>query len=166
MHRSSTRRLDSSSGFVSVADYRLDAWGSSPHPKDTDFSRAWQEIRLTPILFNKGGKAVDSIHVELMSQDEEIEVLDNAATIERIEPGNIHQQTSFRIRCRATHLDRGRLKVMLKYANREDRFLLEVPFYSFRQSTGSQRGPPSATSPGVVKPYGGCHSGVLALCRT
>ena len=145
------------SGFVSVADYRL----------DTDFPRAWQEIRLTPILFNKGGVAVDSIHVELMSQDEAIEVLDNTATIERIEPGEVHQQTSFRIRCRSTHLDRGRLKVMLKYANREDRFLLEVPFYSadmdltefeigdgrtFNQDNGEQLTFGSGNGDGVADP--------------
>ena len=149
--------LPNASGFVSVADYQI----------ETDFPRAWQHIRLTPILFNKGGTAVDSVYVELISQNDEIEVLDRSATIERIEPGDIYQQTSFRIHCRATHLDRGQLKVMLKYANREDQFLLEVPFYSadmnltefeigdgrtFNQDNGQQLAFGSGNGNGIADP--------------
>lgn len=107
-------------GFVSMADYRL----------DSSFPRAWEVISLTPLLFNKGGKAVDAIDIDLVSLDEDLEVIDDAQKTGPIQPGDTNTKITFRIRARSIELDRAKLKVTLKYNNRDDQFLLEVPFYS------------------------------------
>jgi S-formylglutathione hydrolase FrmB len=107
-------------GFISMADYRL----------DSRFPEAWEVISLTPLLFNKGGKAVDNIEIDLVSLDEDLEVIDDAQKAGPIQAGDTNDKISFRIRSRSVDLDRAKLKLMVKYSDREDRFLLEVPFYS------------------------------------
>ncbi|WPP52942.1 alpha/beta hydrolase [Catalinimonas niigatensis] len=108
------------SGYISMANYNL----------DTDMPTAWKEIRLTPLLWNKGGKAVDSIQAELIAQDEDIEVLSSQQTIGNIARGALYQQTSFSLRSRNPKLDRAKLKLVLQYADKKEQFLLEVPFYT------------------------------------
>jgi hypothetical protein len=103
-----------------MADYRL----------DNSFPRAWEVISLIPLLFNKGGKAVDAIDIDLVSLDEDLEVIDDAQKTGPIQPGDMNTKISFRIRARSMELDRAKLKVTLKYNNHDDQFLLEVPFYS------------------------------------
>ena len=109
--------------FISMADYRL----------DIGFPRAWKVISLTPLLFNKGGQPVDAIDVDLLSLDDDLEVIDDSEKTGLIQPGLIYDKISFRIRSRSVNLDRAKLKLILKYNNREDKFLLEVPFYSSEQ---------------------------------
>ena len=107
-------------GFISMADYRL----------DNSFPKAWEMISLTPLLFNKGGQSVDGIDVALLSLDEDLEVIDDSKEAGQIKPGEVNDKISFRIRSRSTELDRAKLKLILKYNDREDMFMLEVPFYS------------------------------------
>jgi S-formylglutathione hydrolase FrmB len=107
-------------GHISVPSYALDR--QMPAVGDI--------VSLSPLLFNKGGAAVDSIRLELIAQDEEVEVLDPAITIGKLAQGALHEQTAFRIRSRHAGLDRAKLKLTLQYNGRKDQFLLEVPFYS------------------------------------
>jgi len=107
-------------GFISVPDYRL----------DTSFPKAWDVISLTPILFNKGGDVVEVVEAKLISLDENLEVIDDAFTTGPINPGSISEKASLRIRSRSTGLDKANLKLIIKYNDREDTFLLEIPFYS------------------------------------
>ena len=60
--------LQDDPGFISMANYKM----------DEKLPQAWQKITLIPILFNKGGSIVDSIKVDLISQDEDLEVLTRA----------------------------------------------------------------------------------------
>ena len=110
-------------GFISMSDYRL----------NTSFPKAWEVISLTPLLFNKGGRAVDDINVNLISLEEDLEVIDGVIKTGTIMSGEVNDKVSFRIRARTNDLDRAKLKLILKYNDREDRFLLEVPFYSADQ---------------------------------
>jgi hypothetical protein len=110
-------------GFISMSDYRL----------NTSFPKAWEVISLTPLLFNKGGRAVDDINVNLISLEEDLEVIDGVIKTGTIMAGKVNDKVSFRIRARTNDLDRAKLKLILKYNDREDRFLLEVPFYSADQ---------------------------------
>ncbi|MCE6988086.1 esterase family protein [Dyadobacter sp. CY323] len=87
-------------------------------------------VSLSPLLFNKGGAAVDSIRVELIAQDEEVEVMDPAVTIGKLAQAALHEKTAFRIRSRHAGLDRAKLKLIVSYNGKKDPFLLEVPFYS------------------------------------
>jgi hypothetical protein len=111
---------DGDPGFISLADYRL----------DNSFPRAMEVISLTPLLFNKGGELVDVVEAKLVSLDEDLEVIDDQAETGHIQSGAMYDKISFRIRSRAIDLDRAKLKLILKYDDREDRFMLEVPFYS------------------------------------
>lgn len=111
---------DGEPGFVSMTNYHL----------DTSFPKAWEIISLTPLLFNKGGNAVDSVSVDLVSLDEDLEIIDEEMVTGLIRPGEIYDKISFKIRARAYDLDRAKLKLILKYDDREDRFLLEIPFYN------------------------------------
>jgi hypothetical protein len=87
-------------------------------------------VSLSPLLFNKGGAAVDSVRIELIAQDDEVEVLDPAITIGKMAQGVLHEKTSFRIRSRHAELDRAKLKLVVNYNGKKDQFLLEVSFYS------------------------------------
>lgn len=87
-------------------------------------------VALSPVLFNKGGVASDSVRIELIAQDEEVEVMDPAVTIGKLAQGALHEKTAFRIRSRHAALDRAKLKLVLQYNGKKDQFLLEVPFYS------------------------------------
>ncbi|SKB70600.1 alpha/beta hydrolase [Dyadobacter psychrophilus] len=87
-------------------------------------------VSLSPLLFNKGGTAVDSIRIELIAQNEEVEVIDPAITIGKIAQGTLYEKTAFKIRARNASLDRAKLKLVLTYHGKKDQFLLEVPFYS------------------------------------
>jgi hypothetical protein len=107
-------------GHISMADYSLDR--QMPGVGDI--------VSLSPLLFNKGGKDVDSLRIELIAQDEEVEVIDPAITIGKVAQGTLNEQVRFRIRSRHAGLDRARLKLWLSYNGRKDQFLLEVPFYS------------------------------------
>ena len=111
---------DGDPGFISVPDYRL----------DTSFPRAWEEIKFTPVLFNKGGEAVDFVEAKLFSLDQDLEIIEPASGNGSIKPGEISDKATFKIRARSKDLDRASLKLILKYNDREDRFLLDVPFYS------------------------------------
>jgi len=111
---------DGDIGFVSVPDYRL----------DTSFPRAWEVISLTPLLFNKGGEVVDVVKAKLVSINENLEVIEDEFIAGPIKPGEIFDDASFKIQARANDLDRAKLKLILKYHNREDIFLLDIPFYS------------------------------------
>ncbi|MCF0041401.1 alpha/beta hydrolase [Dyadobacter fanqingshengii] len=107
-------------GHITVASYSLDR--KMPGVGDI--------VSLSPLLFNKGGADVDSIRIELIAQDEEVEVMDPAITIGEIAQGALHEKTAFRIRSRNVGLDRAKLKLMVSYNGKKDPFLLEVPFYS------------------------------------
>jgi len=107
-------------GHIAMATYTLDR--QLPGVGDI--------VSLSPLLFNKGGAAVDSVRMELIAQDEEVEVIDPAVTIGKLRQGALHEQTAFRIRSRHEGLDRAKLKLMLTYNGKKDQFLLEVPFYS------------------------------------
>lgn len=87
-------------------------------------------VTLSPLLFNKGGAAVDSVRMELIAQDEEVEVMDPATTIGKLPQGALHEKAGFKIRSRNANLDRAKLKLILTYNGKKDQFLLEVPFYS------------------------------------
>ncbi|WP_169720046.1 alpha/beta hydrolase [Dyadobacter alkalitolerans] len=107
-------------GHITMATYKLDR--QMPGVGDI--------VYLSPVLFNKGGSAVDSIHIELIAQDEEIEVIDPAIAIGKLAQGALHEKTGFRIRSRSAGLDRAKLKLVVRYNDKKDQFLLEVPFYS------------------------------------
>ncbi|WP_221391004.1 esterase family protein [Dyadobacter sp. NIV53] len=107
-------------GHISMATYTLDR--KMPGVGDI--------VSLSPLLFNKGGAAVDSIGIELIAQDEEVEVMDPATTIGQVAQGALYEKTAFRIRSRNASLDRAKLKLVLSYQGKKDQFLLEVPFYS------------------------------------
>lgn len=107
-------------GHISMATYSLDR--KMPGIGDI--------VSLSPLLFNKGGADVDSVSIELIAQDEEIEVIDPAITIGEIAKGALHEKTAFRIRSRNANLDRAKLKLILGYNGKKEQFLLEVPFYS------------------------------------
>jgi hypothetical protein len=111
---------DGNPGFISVPDYRL----------DNSFPRAWEEITLTPILFNKGGEDVNMVEAKLFSLNQDLEIIENTSSSGPISQGEISDKTTFKIRSRARDLDRASLRLILKYNDREDRFLLDVPFYS------------------------------------
>ncbi|WP_162242749.1 esterase family protein [Dyadobacter sp. Leaf189] len=107
-------------GHITMATYTLDR--QMPAVGDI--------IPLYPVLFNKGGAAVDSIRVELIAQDEDVEVISPAMTIAKLAQGALHEKTGFKIRSRNATLDRAKLKLVLNYNGKKDQFLLEVPFYS------------------------------------
>ncbi|WP_031530225.1 alpha/beta hydrolase [Dyadobacter crusticola] len=107
-------------GHISMASYTLDK--KMPGVGDI--------VSLSPMLFNKGGAGVDSVRIELIAQDEDVEVMDPAITIGKIDKGALHEKTAFRIRSRNANLDRAKLKLMLTYDGKKEQFLLEVPFYS------------------------------------
>jgi hypothetical protein len=107
-------------GHIGMATYSLDH--KMPGVGDTVF--------LSPMLFNKGGAGVDSVRMELIAQDEDLEVIDPAVTIGEIARGALYEKTTFRIRSRNANLDRAKLKLMLTYHGKKDQFLFEVPFYS------------------------------------
>lgn len=107
-------------GHITMATYSLDK--KMPGVGDI--------VSLSPLLFNKGGAAVDSVRMELIAQDEEVEVMDPAITIGKIAQGTLHEKTRFRIRSRHAELDRAKMKLMVSYNGKKDQFLLEVPFYS------------------------------------
>lgn len=107
-------------GHITMATYTLDR--KMPGVGDI--------ISLSPLLFNKGGSAVDSVGIELVAQDEEVEVIDPAISIENIAQGALYEKTAFKIRARNKNLDRAKLKLILTYHGKKDQFLLEVPFYS------------------------------------
>ncbi|ACT92955.1 alpha/beta hydrolase [Dyadobacter fermentans] len=112
--------LTGDAGHITMATYTLDR--QMPAVGDI--------VTLSPLLFNKGGAAVDSIRMELIAQDEEVEVMDVATTIGKIAQGALHEKTGFKIRSRNANLDRAKLKLILTYNGKKDQFLLEVPFYS------------------------------------
>jgi hypothetical protein len=107
-------------GHITMATYSL----------DKKMPRVGDIVSLRPLLFNKGGATVDSVRIELIAQDEEVEVLDPAITIGNIGQGALHEKTAFRIRSRHPELDRAKLKLVVSYNGKKDQFLLEVPFYS------------------------------------
>jgi predicted alpha/beta superfamily hydrolase len=107
-------------GHITMATYTL----------DRQMPGIGEIVSLSPLLFNKGGAAVDSIRIELIAQDEEVEVIDPATTIGKLAQGTLHEKTAFRIRSRNASLDRAKLKLVLSYHGRKEQFLLEVPFYS------------------------------------
>lgn len=107
-------------GHITMATYTLDR--QMPGVGDI--------VTLSPLLFNKGGAAVDSVRMELIAQDEEVEVMDAATTVGKIAQGALHEKTGFKIRSRNANLDRAKLKLILTYNGKKDQFLLEVPFYS------------------------------------
>ncbi|MGV3603147.1 MAG: alpha/beta hydrolase [Dyadobacter fermentans] len=107
-------------GHITMATYTLDR--QMPGVGDI--------VTLSPLLFNKGGAAVDSVRMELIAQDEEVEVMDVATTVGKIAQGALHEKTGFKIRSRNANLDRAKLKLILTYNGKKDQFLLEVPFYS------------------------------------
>jgi S-formylglutathione hydrolase FrmB len=107
-------------GHITMATYTLDR--KMPGVGDI--------VSLHPLLFNKGGAAVDSVRIELIAQDEEVEVIDPAITIGKIALGALYEKTAFKIRARNANLDRAKLKLLLIYNGKKDQFLLEVPFYS------------------------------------
>jgi hypothetical protein len=110
----------SDSGHIAMATYTLDR--KMPGVGDI--------VSLRPLLFNKGGAAVDSIRMELIAQDEDVEVMDPAMTIGELAQGALYEKTGFKIRSRNAGLDRAKLKLVLTYHGKKDQFLLEVPFYS------------------------------------
>jgi hypothetical protein len=110
---------DGDPGFISIPDYRL----------DTNFPKAWEAISLTPLLFNKGGHVVDAVEAKLISLDENLEVIDDALTSGAIRSGEISDNASFKIQARANDLERAKLKLILKYHNREDIFLLDILYF-------------------------------------
>ncbi|SDH47711.1 Putative esterase [Dyadobacter soli] len=87
-------------------------------------------VTLNPLLFNKGGAAVDSVRMELIAQDEDMEVISPAITVGKLVQGALYEKTGFEIRSRNASLDRAKLKLILTYHGKKDHFLLEVPFYS------------------------------------
>lgn len=107
-------------GYITMATYTLDR--QMPGVGDI--------VTLSPLLFNKGGAAVDSVRMELIAQDEEVEVMDVATTVGKIAQGGLHEKTGFKIRSRNANLDRAKLKLILTHNGKKDQFLLEVPFYS------------------------------------
>ncbi|WP_439556605.1 alpha/beta hydrolase, partial [Dyadobacter sp.] len=107
-------------GHITMATYTLDR--QMPGVGDI--------VLLKPVLFNKGGAAVDSVRMELIAQDEDVEVMDPATTIGKLAQGSIYEKTGFKIRSRNANLDRAKLKLMVNYQGKKDQFLLEVPFYS------------------------------------
>ena len=107
-------------GHITMAAYSLDK--NMPGVGDI--------VSLSPLLFNKGGAAVDSVCIELIAQDDEVEVMDPAISIGKIGQGSLHEKTGFRIRSRHAELDRAKLKLTVSYNGKKDQFLLEVPFYS------------------------------------
>ncbi|QRR01313.1 alpha/beta hydrolase [Dyadobacter sandarakinus] len=107
-------------GHITLATYTLDR--QMPGVGDI--------VSLTPLLFNKGGAAVDSVRIELIAQDQDVEVMDPAITVGKILQGTLYDKTAFKIRSRNANLDRAKLKLLLTYQGKKDQFLLEVPFYS------------------------------------
>ena len=107
-------------GHITMASYTL----------NQQMPAAGDIVSLSPLLFNKGGAAVDSIRIELIAQDEDVEVIDPAITIGKLTQGALHEKTGFKIRSRSATLDRAKLKLVLNYNGKKDHFLLEVPFYS------------------------------------
>jgi hypothetical protein len=107
-------------GNLVVADHRL----------DTQLPQAWQVMNLTPVLLNAGGADVNDARVELISQSEDVEVLDPAATVNHVGVGGVSLDTSFRVRCRSDALEVGRLKVLVTHNDATRRYLIDVPFYS------------------------------------
>lgn len=107
-------------GHITMASYRL----------DRAMPRVGDIVSLHPLLFNKGGAAVDSVRMELIAQDEEVEVLDPPLLVGKIAQGAMDDRLGFRIRSRDARLDRAKLKLIVQYNGKKDQFLLEVPFYS------------------------------------
>ena len=118
---------DGDPGFISVPDYHL----------GTSFPRAWEQITLTPILFNKGGKVVDLVEAKLVSLNQDLEIIEDLSETRSINPGEISDKIKFKIRARAGDLDMGNLKLVLNYNNQEYIFLLDIPFYSSKKELNS-----------------------------
>ena len=114
-------------GHITMATYKLDR--QMPGVGDI--------VTLSPMLFNKGGSDVDSVHIELIAQDEEVEVIDPAITVGKLAQGALHEKTGFKIRARSASLDRAKLKLVISYNGKKDQFLLEVPFYSPEKTLGN-----------------------------
>ncbi len=112
--------VDGASGSLVVADHRL----------DTPVPEAWRVMRLTPVLYNAGGADVRGARVELISQSEDIEILDPAAQVDHVGVGGVSLDTSFRIQCRSDALEVGRLKALVTHDGDTRRYLIDVPFYS------------------------------------
>lgn len=111
---------DGEPGMLAVADHRL----------DTDLPRAWDVIRVTPVLFNVGGSRVETARVELISQTGDVEVLDPAADTGAVGAGAVSREASFRVRVRAVNLEVGRLKSVVTHGGETRTYLLDIPFYS------------------------------------
>ncbi|TLV03491.1 alpha/beta hydrolase [Dyadobacter luticola] len=107
-------------GHITLATYTL----------DRQMPGVGEIVTLNPLLFNKGGAAVDSVRMELIAQDEDVEVMDPAIAFGKILQGTLYDKTAFRIHSRNANLDRAKLKLLLTYQGKKDQFLLEVPFYS------------------------------------
>jgi hypothetical protein len=107
-------------GLIAVADHRL----------DTGSPRAWEVIRVTPVLFNVGGASVAAARVELVSQIADVEVLDPVRDVGALAPGEVSQDASFRIRCRSVDLEVARMKFLVSHDGETRTYLLDIPFYS------------------------------------
>lgn len=111
---------DGDPGHISMPDFTL----------NVKMPKAWQKIKFSPVLFNKGGATTDSIKIDLMSLDQEVEVMTGAQTIDGLKPGAIHQNASFELRSRNEKLDRAKLKLVVQYGFVKDQFIVEIPFYN------------------------------------
>jgi hypothetical protein len=116
-------------GVISVPDFRL----------DSSWPRAWQDIRFYPLLFNKGGQTVDSVHVDVISLTPALEVLTTSQTVGPIASGEVVSESCFTIRARAHDMDAAAVKVRLQYAAQVQEFYLEIPFYNDHQEVGDFR---------------------------
>lgn len=116
-------------GYLSMADFYLD--NRTPH--------YGEKVAFTPVLFNKGGKDVDSISVELITNTVDIEILSEPKIIRKVKAGTIHEESSFVIRSLDANLDKATLKLLLEYDGRSEVFWIETPFYSAERELTSFR---------------------------
>lgn len=104
-------------GKISVSEYIL----------SKELPAAWEDVTLTPIIYNKGGLTANA-ELELISNDDNLEVLTAKKTITSITKGEFNKSTSFKIRFRNSSIDRGRIKILLTSNGKTECFLCDIPF--------------------------------------
>lgn len=89
-----------------------------------------EDIRIDPIIYNKGGVSSSNVTIELISQDDNIRVINSKKTINSIAKGEVHNSTSFWINGRNPAVDRGKIKVLVTTTGKTETFLFDIPFYT------------------------------------
>ncbi len=94
------------------------------------YPTVYEDIRIDPIIYNKGGASASNVTVEFISQDDNIRVITSKKTISFLAKGGINNTTSFWINGRNPSVDHGKIKVLVTTAGKTETFIIDFPFYT------------------------------------